>query len=152
MAGSDHTALSALLVEQDSTLADDAATTALRLGLGRVSVVVGDAGETATFAHDVPADLILLCGIFGNISEDDIATTIKATPAMLNAGATGSGPEAAPIPICDLASADGSSRPASPKSASTARLTVSASAWHGPPPPCVPVRNSLTVCSPSPTD
>jgi hypothetical protein len=88
MAGSDKGALRAVLVEQDNVLAGDAAATASRLGLERVSVVVGDAGETATFIQHVPADLVLLCGIFGNISEHDIAVTVNATPSMLRDGGT----------------------------------------------------------------
>lgn len=48
----------------------------------------GDAGDVATFADLLPVDLLLLCGIFGNISSDDIQATIAAVPSMLAAGGT----------------------------------------------------------------
>jgi hypothetical protein len=78
----------AVLVEQDESLAQDARATAGTLGLGQVKVVTGDAGDTATFAFALPVDLLMLCGIFGNVSERDIAATIDATPRMLRPGAT----------------------------------------------------------------
>jgi hypothetical protein len=34
----------------------------------------------------VPADLVLVCGVFGNISDDDIAGTVRALPAFLAPG------------------------------------------------------------------
>ena len=88
LANSDHETAGAVLVEQDETLAHDAGATASRLGLGQVSVVIGDAGDTATFASALPVDLLMLCGIFGNVSEHDIAATVAATPSMLRPGAT----------------------------------------------------------------
>ena len=48
----------------------------------------GDAGATAACAGAAPADLLLLCGIFGNVSDGDIAWTIAAVPSMLTAGGT----------------------------------------------------------------
>jgi hypothetical protein len=53
-----------------------------------VEVVEGDAGTTAACRGAVPADVLLLCGIFGNISEEDIARTIAAVPALLGTGGT----------------------------------------------------------------
>jgi len=53
-----------------------------------VEVVQGDAGTTAACAGAVPADLLLLCGIFGNISDGDIARTIGAVPSLLATGGT----------------------------------------------------------------
>jgi hypothetical protein len=88
LANSDHEAVRAVLVEQDRKLAHDAGATASRLGLGQVSVLIGDAGDTATFAFALPVDLLMLCGIFGNVSEHDIAATIAATPRLLRPGAT----------------------------------------------------------------
>jgi hypothetical protein len=37
-------------------------------GLRHLEVVQGDAADTAMYEDIVPADLVLLCGIFGNIS------------------------------------------------------------------------------------
>lgn len=77
-----------VLVEQDQALAHAARTTASQLGLGRVRVITGDAGVCATFAFALPVDLLMLCGVFGNVSEHDIAATVAAVPAMLRPGAT----------------------------------------------------------------
>ncbi len=77
-----------LLVEQDETLADDARATADRLRLTQVTVIAGDAGDMTTFASVLPVDLLMLCGIFGNLAERDVAATIEATPSMLRPGGT----------------------------------------------------------------
>lgn len=77
-----------VLVENDPTLANAARRRASELALERVTVITGDAGETATYEHVLPVDLLLLCGIFGNVSEPDIRATVTAVPAMVRAGAT----------------------------------------------------------------
>lgn len=76
------------LVENDPRLAADAAERARRLGLGGVVVVIGDAGQTSVLSEHLPVDLLLLCGIFGNISQEDVRATVAATPAMLRPGGT----------------------------------------------------------------
>jgi hypothetical protein len=73
----------AVLVEKNEGLAADAKRRVSGLGLDNVVVIVGDAGEPSTFAEHLPVDLLLLCGIFGNISEHEIRVTIAAVPAML---------------------------------------------------------------------
>jgi hypothetical protein len=78
----------ALLVEKDESLASAASRTAQRLGLAEVTVTSGDAGEWSTFAAFLPVDLLLLCGIFGNIPDTDIRATVASTPAMLRPGAS----------------------------------------------------------------
>jgi len=75
---------SAVLVEQDVRLVEQARAQAAELG--DVDVRRGDAGDPATFVDVLPVDLLLLCGIFGNVSDDDIRTTVAAVPAMLAAG------------------------------------------------------------------
>ncbi len=57
-------------------------------GLEGVEVRRGDAGDVAMFADVVPVDLLLLCGIFGNISTADIQSTVSAVPSLLTAGGT----------------------------------------------------------------
>jgi hypothetical protein len=47
-----------------------------------------DAGTTDAYAGTVPADLVLLVGIFGNISHDDLARTIAAAPGFCKPGGT----------------------------------------------------------------
>ena len=75
-----------LLVELEPTLARDAAENAAGLGLAGVLVAEADAGDTAVFVDALPCDLLLLCGIFGNIADDDIRATLAAVPAMVRPG------------------------------------------------------------------
>jgi hypothetical protein len=53
-----------------------------------VEVVEGDAGCTDAYAGAVPADIVLACGVFGNISDDDIRGTVAALPGLCAPGAT----------------------------------------------------------------
>jgi hypothetical protein len=71
-----------VLVELDPVLAADAERRAAEVDAA-VTVVVGDAGSAKTWQNATPVDLLMLCGIFGNISEADIRTTIDAARAML---------------------------------------------------------------------
>lgn len=75
---------STVLVELDSRLAEDARSAAF--GLDDVEVRQGDAGRAGTFGDVVPVDLLLLCGIFGNITADDIRSTVASIPSMLAPG------------------------------------------------------------------
>ena len=71
--------VTALLVELDPALVAFARARSMAAGLADVvRVVEGDAARCAWCADDVPADLVLLCGIFGNVSMDDIVATIDA--------------------------------------------------------------------------
>jgi hypothetical protein len=54
------------LVELDERLVAAARTAAL--ALAGIQVRQGDAGDVTTFEDVLPVDLLLLCGIFGNIS------------------------------------------------------------------------------------
>ena len=74
------------LVERDDRLAAAARTAAS--GLAGVQIRQDDAGDTATFRDVLPVDLLLLCGIFGNISTADIHATVTAVPSMLATGGT----------------------------------------------------------------
>jgi hypothetical protein len=47
-----------------------------------------DASRPESFADALPADVLLLCGIFGNISDTDIERTAAAAPALCAPGAT----------------------------------------------------------------
>ena len=77
-----------LLVELDPILAKRAREGIADAGLEGLEVREGDAGTTATFADAVPADVLLLCGIFGNISDEAIERTVRALPAVCAPGAT----------------------------------------------------------------
>ncbi len=78
----------ALLVEADTTNAGVAAEHAAAAGLTRVYVRQADASLVSNFADVLPADVLLLCGIFGNVSESDIKRTVDAAAALCADGAT----------------------------------------------------------------
>ena len=78
----------ALLVEADTTNAVVAAEHAAAAGLTRVYVRQADASLVASFADVLPADVLLLCGIFGNVSDSDIERTVDAAAALCADGAT----------------------------------------------------------------
>ncbi len=76
----------AVLVELDPELADRARRRAAELALDRVRVHTGDAGRPAGYAEALPAHVVLACGVFGNIGDDDVRRTVGALPAMLQPG------------------------------------------------------------------
>jgi hypothetical protein len=53
-----------------------------------VEVTCGDAGRLAAYDGIAPAEIVLVCGVFGNISEADIFRTIDLLPQLCNSGAT----------------------------------------------------------------
>jgi hypothetical protein len=80
--------VTAVLVELDPRNARWAAARAAREGLAAVEVREADAGATASYADALPADVLLLCGIFGNVSDADIGRTVAAVPALCAPGGT----------------------------------------------------------------
>jgi hypothetical protein len=78
----------AVLVELDEGLAEAARTDASALGLAGVSVRCADASMSDSYAGMEPADILLACGIFGNISDEDIRRTIEQLPMLCAPGAT----------------------------------------------------------------
>ncbi len=78
--------VTAVLVELDAELASAARESAARLGLGAVEVRIADAGDTSCAVDAVPADVVMACGIFGNITDDDIARTVATLPTLLAPG------------------------------------------------------------------
>jgi hypothetical protein len=80
-------AVSALLVEQDPALVRFARTRAEAAGVGdRISVIEGDASQSGLYAGAVPADVVLVCGVFGNITAADITRTIDAMSGWCTPG------------------------------------------------------------------
>jgi hypothetical protein len=71
------------LVELDPTLAAAARREARRLGLAAVEVREADAGSVDAFEGIPRADVFLACGVFGNITDADLATTIATLPQLL---------------------------------------------------------------------
>lgn len=54
----------------------------------RLDIVQGDAAEPASYAGAVPADVVLLCGVLGNISDHDVRFTIDSLPQLCRTGGT----------------------------------------------------------------
>jgi hypothetical protein len=82
----DAARVTATLVELDADLAAAAASAAA--DLPGVSVRCADAGSTAAYAGCAPADLLLLCGLLGNVADVDAASTIAALPGLCAPDAT----------------------------------------------------------------
>jgi hypothetical protein len=78
----------AVLIEADATNAALARRAAADAGLAQVDVRQADAGLVASFADALPAAVLLLCGIFGNVSDRDIQRTVEAAPALCHPDAT----------------------------------------------------------------
>lgn len=78
--------VTAMLVEYDVGLAARAREAAAALP-ARVEVRQADAAQSDVYIDSVPADLILLCGIFGNVTNADVQTMIKAIPQLCAPGA-----------------------------------------------------------------
>jgi putative methyltransferase len=77
----------ALLVELDPALCAFARDRAAAAGLaGVVRVVEGDASDARHYADMVPADLVLVCGLFGNISDEDVSGVVAALPSFCTRG------------------------------------------------------------------
>lgn len=76
--------VSARLVELDPRNADVARAAAP----GAVEVVTGDASTTSAYHGMVPADVVLVCGVFGHVTDEDIRHTVRRLPALCASGAT----------------------------------------------------------------
>jgi hypothetical protein len=80
--------VSAVLVEYDPRNAALARRGAEQADLPQVEVRQADAARVGNYADALPADVLLLCGIFGNVSDEDIERTATAAPALCAPGAT----------------------------------------------------------------
>ena len=79
--------VSAVLVELDPDLAEAARREAAALGLD-VDVRTDDAGLVAAWLDVVPVDVLMLCGVLGNVSDDDVRRILAAAALMLQRGGT----------------------------------------------------------------
>jgi hypothetical protein len=77
----------ARLVELDERNVALALQAAQAAGLQGVEVLQADAGITDVYAGAVPAQIVVACGIFGNISDSDIQVTVAALPSLCAPGA-----------------------------------------------------------------
>lgn len=84
----DSTRVRTTLIELHPVLAQRARTFAVEAGMIGVTVRSRDAGNTTAYVGAIPADLVLMVGIFGNISDDDVHRTIQTAPQLCRPGAT----------------------------------------------------------------
>ncbi len=77
-----------VLVEYDADVATQARSSIREAELTGIQVLVGDAGNTSAYTGWTPADLLLFCGVFGNISDQDVHRTIEMLPAFCAPTAT----------------------------------------------------------------
>jgi hypothetical protein len=77
----------ARLVELDERNVALARQAAQAAGLDGVEVLQADAGTTDACAGAVPAQIVVTCGIFGNIARSDIQSTVAALPSLCAPGA-----------------------------------------------------------------
>jgi len=47
-----------------------------------LDVIVGDAGMSTAYEDAAPADLVLVCGVFGNITDADMERTVRQLPML----------------------------------------------------------------------
>lgn len=73
----------AVLIELDPQLARTARESARLAGLHGVEVRTADAGSLATYAGVPPADVLVACGVFGNITDHDLERTIAGSVHLL---------------------------------------------------------------------
>lgn len=83
---SDAARVTARLVEVHADLAARAREGAREVA-ARVDVQQADAAQSDVYVGAVPADLVLLCGIFGNVTDDYVRAIIEAAPQLCAAGA-----------------------------------------------------------------
>jgi len=80
--------VSAQLVEQDPALVAFARDRAAAAGVGdRFAVVEGDASLSRHYVDAIPADLVLVCGVFGNLVDEGVAALVAALPSFCAPGA-----------------------------------------------------------------
>lgn len=85
---SDAGRVRAELIEKDSRNVAVARESVAAAGLVGITVTCADAGDFAAYRAVVPADLVLLAGVLGNISDEDVRATITAMSRLCAPGAT----------------------------------------------------------------
>ena len=85
---SDAGRVSAVLLELQPDLAQRARDAAATAGLAQVQVRTVDASSIDAYRDAVPADMVLMVGIFGNIADNDIWRLIAFTPQLCRPGTT----------------------------------------------------------------
>jgi hypothetical protein len=80
--------VAARLVDMSPELAEAGRDRTSRAGLTGVEFKVGDASTAVVYSGAVPADIVLFCGIFGNVSDLDVRGAIHHLPEFCARGAT----------------------------------------------------------------
>ncbi len=80
--------VTARLVELDPRNTEAARRRAAEADLGNVRVVTGDAALTRQYADLAPADLVLACGLFGNMTDASVEATIGYCTQLCASGGT----------------------------------------------------------------
>jgi hypothetical protein len=78
----------ARLVELDERNVAAARQTIADHDLSSVEVLAADAGTTDAYAGAVPADVVLACGVFGNVTDHDVEQTVRVLPSLCAPRAT----------------------------------------------------------------
>jgi hypothetical protein len=78
----------ARLVELDPELVRRGRERITSRGLAQIEFHQADAGTSTSYAGAVPADVILACGIWGNVTDGDIRGMIEKLPMLAGPGAT----------------------------------------------------------------
>jgi hypothetical protein len=87
LAARPHLEVDACLVELDPGLADEARAAASDAGVA-IEVRTADAGSAESFSDRRKGDVLMLCGIFGNISGADVERCVDAARALVRPGGT----------------------------------------------------------------
>ncbi len=85
---SDAGRVATVLLELHPVLAQQARHAASAAGLSEVEVRTVDAGLSTAYSGAVPADVVLLVGIFGNIRDEDLWRLVAFAPQLCRPGAT----------------------------------------------------------------
>jgi hypothetical protein len=78
--------VAAVLVEGDEVLAERARAAAQVAGLPDLEVRRADAGDVRSFRDVLPVDVLMLCGIFGNIDRPMVRHVVSQVPAIVTSG------------------------------------------------------------------
>jgi hypothetical protein len=70
----------ARLVELDPRNTAYARSAAKAAGLDRIEVLTADAALTDHYRDVAPADIVLVCGLFANLTDDDVRHTVDHCP------------------------------------------------------------------------
>jgi len=76
----------ATLVDLDPGLAATARAAAAVRGLDQVRCVVGDAGRSSWYEAARPIDVLVACGVLGNVSADDVRASLRAFGGVVAPG------------------------------------------------------------------